>query len=512
MKKLIYALSVIVALMLVFCSRIAQKDFTDLSGPYLGQKSPGNNPELFLPGLVSTNNLDICIAFLQEGNVCVFSNDVDEIYYTYVSDGSWTTPVKAPFPEGEGKIQYTAGPDGKTIYFYSSRLTSASDMRHDLNIWAMVWTGTGWAEPYPLPSPVNTEDNHELYPSKTQSGNLYFFSGWRKNNPLGDVYRSRFIKGEYQQQESLEDHISTEYHEIDPVIAPDESYIIFGSNRPGGYNFYDLYISFRIDSENWTHPVNLGEKINGMQVNTVCITRDGKYFFFSGNSSYDSSKGKKIESPLLERIGDIDIFWIETEFINDLKEDIISKTCAADIVFEELQKNGLQAATAKLDELYADKQNYYFSMFELLSICGGLIKSGEIDKADEFYHFLLSTFPGDLRIKQGYVTVCIMNQQVQKGITLLGEFWSRHPEKRSNFELEPLSSNLNFLKRIDDEILLLNFIITEFPDWPYGYYDIAQAYERNGNIQLAIENCRKALELKSGFEEASALLSNLENK
>ncbi|MFC1564736.1 tetratricopeptide repeat protein [candidate division KSB1 bacterium] len=512
MKRRIYKQGVILIISLIMTGCSIQGDFTELSGPYLGQKTPGSDPELFMPGLISTNNLDICIAFLQDGNVCVFSNDEDEIYYTYIRNGSWTVPERAPFPVGEGKIQYTAGPDGKTIYYFSSRPTSESDTRRDQNIWAMVWKGTDWAEPYPLPSPVNTEDNHELYPSKARNGNLYFFSGWRRNNPLGDVYRSRLVNGEYRKQELLKDHISTEYHEIDPVIAPDESYIIFGSNRPGGYNFYDLYISFRKDDESWTHPVNLGKKINSLQANTICITPEGKYFFFSGYGNYDSSKGKKIESPLLEKIGDIDIFWIETAFINDLKEEIISRSCAADIIFDKFQGSGLQAAISKLDELYSDQRNYYFSMFELLNICGEMIKDGEFDNADKFYHSLLNTFPDDLRIMQGYITVCIMNRQVQKGVTLLKEFWVKHPEKRSNLELEPLTSNLNFLKRTNDEILLLDFIITEFPNWPYGYYDIAQAYERNGKIELAIENCRKALELKPGFEGASALLSKLENK
>lgn len=51
---------------------------------------------------------------------------------------------------------------------------------------------------------------------------------------------------------------AAEFNDHDPFIAPDESCLIFSSNRPGGYGSNDLYISFRNDNDTWTAPRNMG--------------------------------------------------------------------------------------------------------------------------------------------------------------------------------------------------------------------------------------------------------------
>ena len=45
-----------------------------LKGPYLGQKPPGLNPEIFLPGIVSTE--------LNEHGAPTFSPDLSEMYWS----------------------------------------------------------------------------------------------------------------------------------------------------------------------------------------------------------------------------------------------------------------------------------------------------------------------------------------------------------------------------------------------------------------------------------------------
>ena len=66
------------------------------------------------------------------------------------------------------------------------------------------------------------------------------------------------------------------------LVAPDESYLIVSSGRPGGFGQGDLYISFRDEDGDWRQPVNLGESINSEQVDFCpMVTPDGKYLFFS---------------------------------------------------------------------------------------------------------------------------------------------------------------------------------------------------------------------------------------
>jgi len=45
--------------------------------------------------------------------------------------------------------------------------------------------------------------------------------------------------------------INSEYTELDAFVAPDESYIVFTSNRPGGLGTGDLYVSRQKDGA-WT--------------------------------------------------------------------------------------------------------------------------------------------------------------------------------------------------------------------------------------------------------------------
>jgi len=502
----------VILIILTGCSK--HDDSLVLKGPYLGQTPPSAEPQLFMPGLVSTPGLDICIAFLKGGTVCVFSNDENKIYFTHEKDGRWTKPEKAPFPDEQGKTQYTAGPDDRTLYFQSTRPTNPNDKRRDCNAWAVEWTGSGWTEPYPLPEPANTEEYHEIYPSMTSKGTLYYFSGWRKDAPLGDSYRNRFVDGKYQEAEKLEYPINSEYHEIDPFVAPDESYLIFASNRPGGFGFMDLYICFQRDDGSWTHPINLGQKINSYQhVITVCVTLDHKYFFFSSSRPTGIPKGKKITSPLHDRIGDIDLYWVETGFIKDLRRIALSKKQAAPIIDLEYQKNGLQAAIKKLKNLYSsEKDIYHFSLSELLIICGHMIKEGKVRDAEKFYETLLQELPDKFRIKQGYATVNILNGLTSKGVHLLKELWTEYPSAKSHQALEAIYSHLNFTSKRNDELTLLRFITVEFPNSYIAFYDLAYAYERLDKIEMAIKNCKKSLELKPDFREAIDLLNKLEHQ
>jgi Tol biopolymer transport system component len=118
-----------------------------------------------------------------------------------------------------------------------------------------------------------------------------------------DIWRSRFVNGKYTLPENLEE-INTEHYEDGPFIAPDESYLIFESERPGGIGgSIDLYISFRKDDGSWSVPVNMGETINSDKTDRWArVTPDGKYLFFGSN-----------------RNGNMDIYWIDAKIISNLK-------------------------------------------------------------------------------------------------------------------------------------------------------------------------------------------------
>jgi hypothetical protein len=186
----------------------------------------------------------------------------------------------------------------------------------------------------------------------TADGSLYLFTGRREGSRLGDIYRSMFIEGEYLEIERLGPPISSEYHEVDPFVAPDGSYLLFGSARPGGYGTGDLYVSFLRDDGSWTHPHNAGDRINPLIMPVrMSVTPDGKYFFFLSDHPTELDKGAKIKSAPAERYSDTDVYWIETGFIEDIRKVVSNKQCAAEAIRSAYRNNGVQSAIDKLADL-----------------------------------------------------------------------------------------------------------------------------------------------------------------
>ncbi len=88
-----------------------------------------------------------------------------------------------------------------------------------------------------------------LYPVQ---GNVYF-SSYRDGNL--DLYVSeRSANGYEKKPVTLGAVVNSQYDEHDPLIAPDESFLVFPSDRPGGQGEADLYISHIILTDNGKRP------------------------------------------------------------------------------------------------------------------------------------------------------------------------------------------------------------------------------------------------------------------
>lgn len=175
------------------------------------------------------------------------------------------------------------------------------------DIWMIRLTDTGWSQPQRLPAPINTEKFHDAYPSFAKNGTLYFFSQREGGYGKSDLYRSKLVNGTYASAENLGPVINTEFSEFDLLIAPDESYIVFVSNRPGGHEFmdyrHDLYVAFRKKDGSWTKPKNLGKDVNTIGGVALTLTSDGKYLLFTGKGNEPNC----------------DIYWVSTKIIEKLK-------------------------------------------------------------------------------------------------------------------------------------------------------------------------------------------------
>jgi len=514
MKKSTYLMSSLALFLLLLTGCTEKDDFPVFRGPYLGQSPPGSEPQLFMPGLISTNYIDHCIGFLREGRVCVFSIWESGTYYLYEKDSRWTQPEKAPWQNEQGATtDFTAGPDGNTVYFQSRRPTAPDDKERENNIWKVEWTGDGWTEPVPLPSPANTDEFAEIYPSVTPDGSVYYFTLSRPDTRIGDIYRSKLVDGKYLEAERLPDPINTGYYEVDPFVAPDGSYLLFGSARPGGYGLMDLYISFSREDRGWTNPVNTGPELNPFCIPTrMSVTPDGKYFFFPSRHDTDVPKGEDVVSANVEKWGDYDIYWISTGFINDLRDQTMEKKSAAGIVELEYREQGILSAATMLNELYYTKQDsFYFELSEFMVFCGDLMRAGHSEESEKLYVSLLKLIPEEFRIKQGYAITCILNGQTSRGLDLFKEMWTQFPSEKSE-DMNIITFQLRRESRMEDELAVLRFIAHEFPDSGLAHFWLAEAQEHYGNIEEAVKYCTKALELNPGFADAVEMQERLAAK
>lgn len=290
----------------IFSQTQEKNNFPALRGSYLGQKPPGKAPQVFAPGIISTDANEGCSCFSKDGQFFMFArahSTLNGILIMQQVEGVWSKPQLAPFSAGKYDWDFMLAPDSKTVFVSSGRpLQEGASPEQDYRIWISEKTKEDWSVPYLLPPPVNTGE-HDSYPSVTDDGMLYFFSNRKGGLGEGDIYRSRKVKNHYPEVENLDTPINTEYHEVDPFIAPNESYLIFCSQKPGGFGNADIYLTFRREDGSWTEPVNMGDKINSSYSEYIpYVTPDGKYLFFTSNKS-----------------GDRDIYWMDAIIIDELK-------------------------------------------------------------------------------------------------------------------------------------------------------------------------------------------------
>jgi hypothetical protein len=250
------------------------------------QSNVSLEPVPFLPGIVSVPRT-FGTTFLPDAKTVYFARFNPEskkstIMKSTFRDGIWTSAVTAEFsgnyPDGDPFIS----PDGLKIFFWSTRPKDGSEMpSKSSNIWVAYKTPTCFGNPVFLGSKLKIPAGGA--PAVSNNGTLYFFTSQGDSTNRTDIYKSIPDNGEYSGKINLGKPVNTKYSELDAFISPDESYIIFSSDRPGTIGKLDLYISWNSEGK-WSEPVNLGDKINS-PADEYCpsVSHDGKYFYFTSS-------------------------------------------------------------------------------------------------------------------------------------------------------------------------------------------------------------------------------------
>lgn len=267
---------------------------------------PCLTPKVFAKSIIAPNNEHV--------GYCAFSPNGSDLYYAVTND-NWagsmilhvsthnlerkdTLYLKDKIYEGEPFVTS----DGKTMFF-TIILKPVDGEIWQSDIYKVNKTLSGWSAPEIL-DPIINSSASEWHISLTDKNIAYFTSERERGTSAlhGDIYRSELQDGKFINLTKLPPPINTNYNDSDPLIARDESYLIFHSNRPGGYGEHDLYISFNKNGK-WSDPQNMGKDINtvGWEM-APTLTPDGKYLLFT--------RRKAIVTPEAAQI-----FWVSTKII-----------------------------------------------------------------------------------------------------------------------------------------------------------------------------------------------------
>lgn len=291
------------------------------------------SPSLLAPGVVSTGDSESHPVLSPDGRTLYFVKlSPDFAHWTVVvsdhTENDWSHPSVAWFSGRWDDADVSFSPDGSTIFFISNRPDDdASPARGDTDLFRMRRKAEGGWLPAERIGELASPGN-EWFPNQARSGTLYFGSERRDGNlgPEGtaDLWRARWLGERFGPPENLGPAINTEGQDIEPWIAPDESYVVFASKgRPDTLGSYDLYVSFQCGGS-WTPPRPLSGGVNSAGWEFAGrFSPDGASFFFASNRTEPakapaaSLRGRPGYERLLERLhapgnGLFDIYQVPT--------------------------------------------------------------------------------------------------------------------------------------------------------------------------------------------------------
>jgi hypothetical protein len=284
MKPIVIFIAVLVAAITTPSKSYSQEHYPQFEGAYMGQKPPGVVAEPFAPGIISKKSWD------GEG---IFAPGMKEFYFTS-KGGKYTGRTVIGFRQ-ENNIwtKYLEFPrDGETAFSPDGKRMHMAEGYKDR-------IGDGWSMRKSL-GPMFDRKDWGIMRLTASAKSTYVFDDYKNK-----VIRiSRLKNGERQAPKKMGSVVNTGEWTAHPFIAADESYLIWDSEREGGFGGNDLYISYRQKDGSWGPAINLGDKVNSDREDFYpSVTPDGKYILFNRNIAD----------------GNTDIYWVDAQIIDTLR-------------------------------------------------------------------------------------------------------------------------------------------------------------------------------------------------
>lgn len=213
---------------------------------------------------------DASLAFAPGRRAVFFARGRGEARRILVADrhgAGWSPPRPAPFAGAWMDMEPAMAPDGSYLVFASNRPVAAGGAvldgyydgkpqpRRGGNLWRVDRRVGGWSAPVRLPEAVN-HGSSVYAPALAADGSVYFMQADPATSHFR-LYVSHVTGGRLQAATPLpfSDGVTDDY---DPAVAPDQSFIVFTSDRPpSSSTASDIFIAFATRG-GWSRPVDLG--------------------------------------------------------------------------------------------------------------------------------------------------------------------------------------------------------------------------------------------------------------
>ncbi len=177
--------------------------------------------------------------------------------------------------------------NGKQIY---------NEVKRDENVLATRKNEDGeWQAAVSISTNINTQEYSEGATAISGDGRSLILTICNHLDGKGscDLYSSRRTGDEWTKPVNLGDKVNTQYKETYPTLSPDGRTLYFCSDRPGGKGKLDIWRS-QLGEDGWESPDNLGEPINspGNEISPFIHANDHTLYFGSdyhiGFGGYDN--------------------------------------------------------------------------------------------------------------------------------------------------------------------------------------------------------------------------------
>ncbi len=164
------------------------------------------------------------------------------IFESTLNGNEWSVPTRLPSPINGDGYETTASysPDGKTIYFVSSRLNGYGGQ----DIWYCTQEAFGnWGEAVNMGDSINSAEDEESVFMHPNGSSLFFSS--KGHNSMGgyDIFVSNFdtTANVWGKAKNLGSSINTTGDDLYFVMAADEKTAFYASTKPKGLGGNDIY-------------------------------------------------------------------------------------------------------------------------------------------------------------------------------------------------------------------------------------------------------------------------------